>query len=790
MTMLLGSIAIPSSQWNWPAAVLLTVAVTLMLWSYRRSPQIGIAQRIAFCLKLLGVLVLVLCLIEPLWSGRRAESGANLLAVIADNSSGMNVRDMGAAKSRGKILADVLQDAQTDWLAALADDFQIRNYIFDTQLRRAVDFSELTFDGKATAIGAALRTIAERYRERALAGVVLLTDGNATDMGDKPYDLSDLPPIYPVVIGQARSQRDLAIANVAVTQTSFEDAPVMIQADVEAVGYSGREVAADLLDESGILVERQQWKVAKSDDKQVFRFRLRPDKTGVLSYRLHVGEIIPGEQTGQSEILQEATGANNDRAVVVDRGKGPYRILYVAGRPNWEYKFLQRAVSEDEQVQMVGLLRVARREPKYDWRGHAGEQSNPLYRGFDPEDQEQTEQYDQPVFVRLNTRDETELVDGFPKTAEELFGYHAVILDDVEAEFFSHDQMKLIRRFVAERGGGFLMLGGKESFQKGGFEGTDIGAILPVYMNNFDEGPAAGQVRLHLTREGWLQPWARLRDNEQDEQQRLSQMPEFLVLNRLQTVKPGASVIATIGDEQSGSLPALTVQRFGNGRSAALAVGDIWRWGLKQADMRGDMNKFWRQTLRWMVADVPNRLSIQAVDNPDQANQAIALRVQARDKGFEPLENATVAIEVREPQGETVRLTTEPSAGQAGLFEAAYVPRSSGGYYAKAVVADAEGNELGSAETGWAFDFEARELRSIQTNRQLLERIARQTGGRVIEIGELSDFARSLPTKNVPVTTVWVRPLWDLPGLLPGVFLFILVCFAAEWALRRWEGMP
>ena len=82
----------------------------------------------------------------------------------------------------------------------------------------------------------------------------------------------------------------------------------------------------------------------------------------------------------------EATLANNERTIVVDRGKGPYRILYVAGRPNWEFKFLKRAVEEDEQVQLVGLLRVAKREPKYDWRGHTGETSNPLYRGFDDKD--------------------------------------------------------------------------------------------------------------------------------------------------------------------------------------------------------------------------------------------------------------------------------------------------------------------------------------------------------------------------------------------------------------------
>ena len=78
----------------------------------------------------------------------------------------------------------------------------------------------------------------------------------------------------------------------------------------------------------------------------------------------------------------EATLANNETIVTVDRGSGPYRVLYVSGRPNWEYKFLHRAVEGDDQTQLVGLIRIAKREPKFEFRGRSGESSNPLFRGF------------------------------------------------------------------------------------------------------------------------------------------------------------------------------------------------------------------------------------------------------------------------------------------------------------------------------------------------------------------------------------------------------------------------
>jgi len=821
---LLGSITIPVSPWVWLAVPVLIATVILLVWSYRRSAETGAAHKTAFCLRFLGMLVLVLCLMEPLWSGRRAKSGANLFVVVADNSSGMNVRDHGLTQSRGEILQAALKGNQSealdwiksgnlagsDWLGALADNFQVRQYVFDSRLRRTTDFSELIFDGRASAIGVTLRTIAERYRGRPLAGVLLMTDGNATDMAEQFYDLSGVPPVYPVVIGGPRPLKDISLTNVSVSQTSFEDAPVMIQAEVEASGYAGKTVAIDLSENSGKVVERQTLKISKNDEKQAFRFNLRPDKTGILFYHLNVTEEISQDrlstlrsstaaEDGSAQLAAtsyavslsgEATPANNKRTLVVDRGKGPYRILYVTGRPNWEYKFLQRAVSEDEQVQLVGLLRVARREPKYDWRGRAGEVSNPLFRGFDNKDEDLTEQYDQPVLVRLNTRDEAELRDGFPKTKEELFGYHAVILDDIEAEFFSQDQMELLEEFVARRGGGFLMLGGKESFQQGGFHRTPIGHILPVYLDRQARQETVTRAYLNLTREGWLQPWARLCDNEQDELKRLLEMPPFSVLNCVRAVKPGAQVLATVGDDPAQQLPALVVHRYGNGRAAALTIGDIWRWGMKQTKMRDDMNRFWRQTLRWLVADVPNRISFQAAHKQDQINQPVVLQVRVRNKNFEPMDNVSIAIEVRDPQEQKVQLTAEPVLSESGLFEAAYIPRYNGSYVARAVVNDANGVEVGDAKTGWAVDLEANEFRSIRTNRPLLERIARQTGGQVIELEALDDFVRSLASRDAPITDIWVKPLWDLGGILPAAFLFLLTCFAGEWTLRRWKGMP
>jgi len=168
----------------------------------------------------------------------------------------------------------------------------------------------------------------------------------------------------------------------------------------------------------------------------------------------------------------------------------------------------------------------------------------------------------------------------------------------------------------------------------------------------------------------------------------------------------------------------------------------------------------------------------------------MVLQVRVRDKAFAPVDNASLALEVQEPGGERVQLTAAAQTAESGLYEATYVPRANGGYLAQVSVTDATGATAGGAQAGWTADLEAREFQSIKANRPLLEKIARHTGGRIVKMDELEDFARGLPHQEVPVMEVWIKPLWDLPGVLPAVCLFVLSCFAAEWALRRWKGLP
>src|SRR5690606_17928992 len=90
-------------NWLWPVLGFVVVALLVLFWSYRASA--GHPMRwVCLGLKTLALGALALCLLEPLWLGQRARPGANLFAVLADNSQGLQVRDRGEGGSRGDAL--------------------------------------------------------------------------------------------------------------------------------------------------------------------------------------------------------------------------------------------------------------------------------------------------------------------------------------------------------------------------------------------------------------------------------------------------------------------------------------------------------------------------------------------------------------------------------------------------------------------------------------------------------------------------------------------------------------
>src|SRR5512144_554394 len=112
-------------NWNsrWIAAAVLVLCLGILTWNYGSAKHSGLARWLCPILKTVGLVALLFCLLEPLWSGQRARPGANLLAILADNSQGLTIKDRGATRSRGELLAQLVNPQHGAWQDTLEKNF-------------------------------------------------------------------------------------------------------------------------------------------------------------------------------------------------------------------------------------------------------------------------------------------------------------------------------------------------------------------------------------------------------------------------------------------------------------------------------------------------------------------------------------------------------------------------------------------------------------------------------------------------------------------------------------------
>jgi hypothetical protein len=249
------------------------------------------------------------------------------------------------------------------------------------------------------------------------------------------------------------------------------------------------------------------------------------------------------------------------------------------------------------------------------------------------------------------------------------------------------------------------------------------------------------------------------------------------------TAKPGAAVLIQM-NAGARKLPLLVTQNYGRGRTAVMATSGTWRWQMSQplGDPAHDL--FWQQLLRWLVLDSPGQVVVTAANHTLMDDGHIELSANVRDKEYMPAPDAKVTAHLIGPNGISVMLDMTPAADNPGVFHAAWTADKPGSYLAE-VTAEKGSQELGSD----TFPFEridgvAENFHTVQ-NRELLEKLATETGGRYWKPGELSRLPNEISYSDAGISVRDIKELWNMRV----VFLWLLLLMAAEWLLRRKWGV-
>ncbi|MCA9017702.1 MAG: hypothetical protein KDA77_20430, partial [Planctomycetaceae bacterium] len=253
----LAQIQFGAPDWTTITIAFLIVGLTLLIYSYRALSLQRSLAGVAFSLKLCGIAVLSIALTEPLWSGMRIQPGTNLFAIIVDDSQSLQIQDQETGQPRLQQIRQLLSTTDSEqktpqWMTDLEQNFSVRKYSVNAHAHAQTSLQRLTFDGSQTNLVSSLNELNRRYHKLPLAGILLMTDGIS------PEEISRLEasvPIYPVPIGTSTPATDLAITKTSVSYSPFEDAPIQILADLSASQCQQKQIKAQLLDESGKVVE-------------------------------------------------------------------------------------------------------------------------------------------------------------------------------------------------------------------------------------------------------------------------------------------------------------------------------------------------------------------------------------------------------------------------------------------------------------------------------------------------------------------------------------------------------
>lgn len=728
----------PWPLWLLGAAIL--AAAGLLFWQVRRNHGMLTGSRqVAVWLLQAGMIALILLMLwRPALSIATLRPQQNVVAVLVDDSRSMAIADASGTRSAA---ARAVLDSGL--LRSLSNRFQVRLYRFGSEPERIQSTGQLAAGAPASRIGETLERVLAESASVPLGAVVLLSDGadNAGGIGLETVSAirRQRIPVHAIGFGREHPARDIEIVDAVLPARALPKSRVSASVTLQSYGFEGGKARVSIRDGARTLASRE---VALKADGRIDTEALAFDAgdAGPKTLEISVDPVAGEENTANNKIT---------RLLNVENRKP--RILYFEGEPRWEYKFIRRALDDYPEIELAAMLRTTQ---------------NKIYRQF-PDDM-----------------GPHALEDGFPSKAEELFPFQALIIGSSEASYFTATQQQLIRDFVDRRGGGLLLLGGRASLGDGGYASSPLADLIPVRLPESKNTFHRDFTSVELTAAGAESPLCRLDDDPVRNAERWKKMPQMASYQDVGDAKPGATVLLRSAPAGKRSEPLLVTQKYGRGRAAVFATGGSWRWKMWLDHADQTHATFWRQMFRYLVAETPGQVT-SSTPHPVLSDETrVPVRVEVRDKEFKPVANARVQARFMGPDGAMATVELAPQPLEEGVYTTEWNAVKPGSYVAE-ILAGREQEEVGRDVLTFRREDGVAESFHTSQNRELLEKLATETGGRYYRAADASKLANEISYSEAGITSRETRDLWDMPI----VFLLALTLRGAEWILRRRWGV-
>jgi hypothetical protein len=650
-------------------------------------------------------------------------------------------RSAVTAATRLDLAKAILAHPETNVFEHLGRTCKVRYFAFGDRLDPAAGEGEVLpaalraagARAPATRLGSALEEAVTRYSGQSIAGIVVLTDG-AVNAGLEPLAVAQRfqdrgIPICPVGIGLP-GPLDVRLERLLVPDTVFHQDIVPVRVQLGSRGFVNRTV--------NLTATLNGRKVAG----KVVRLTGRPQFEELT--------FTPDQESGTANLEmsitplpEEATGANNRLTKNLRILGDKIKVLYVEGKPRWEYRYLRRVLLRDHRLEVKFLLTEGDRD---------------LAAASD------------------------EYLDDFPEAAARAFHFDLVILGDVPASYFSPVQLQRLEELVRERGGSCLMLAGRRH-APGSYAGTPLEALLPVKLRGAAYRDVDDELHPVVTAAGAEHPVTALDASREVSQERWGLVRPLHRLAQLDGPKPAATVLAELSADagRRDSYPLIAWQRYGSGKALFVGTDQLWRLRFKEGDKYHA--RFWGQAIQFLTLSrllgENQRIRLETDRREYRTGERIQLTANVLNESFEPVKTAqfTALVERLKPDREPIPVRLEPVPNMAGLYQGAFVAEKAGDY--RLTVPEADRPLANQAD----FQVESAPLELLEPAMQedLLRKLAEVSGGHYFALQEFPALVQKIAGEERVTVVRREKDLWDVPAVL----VALLGLLGAEWLLRR-----
>lgn len=646
----------------------------------------------------------------------------------------------------------------------------------DGALQFAAAMDSLKADGTSTDLAGALRSILDKSAERRLAAIVLATDGQST----QPTRLQDAidearnrgVPIYPLRVGSTYAPRDLSIGSAKSPASVFVNDVATIHVELKADGLTEpTECMVNLMDASTdeVLASRRVTMDPRgaADGRSVsvvIELTTKVTTVGTISLRV---EVVP--------LVDETVLYNNTAMVHVTALDNQLRVLYVDGYPRYEYRYLKNALIREKTVDLSVLLIEA-----------------------------------DEAFVQEGTLP----IRRFPHTMDELNLYDVVLFGDVDPRggWLSASQLDMLVEWVGQRGGGFGVVAGQRAAPSR-FAGTPLEKLLPVRVADqgstgrtmWSDPTLTDSYQPVLTQQGLHSSILRFALNQEDNRETFESLPGLYWIAQTLGPKPGASVLLEHPSIRTtvGFMPIVVTARYGAGKLFFQATDDTWLWRREHGEFLHD--SYWVQVVRDLArgnrAAQNRRMVIRTDRRTYPYGSSMQVQVEFLDPDLLALQGDELVVSAMRsmlasaqaedpsalspsPTNAAGRFAIHRISEEGNLYDGTWIPPTPGTYSLSVTQFAAPAGQIVPSVT-LRVERPNLEVRHPEANHEVLQRLATQTGGKVIDLNQLTAGFEAILDRSMHVPDDIVESIWDSKLAL---ILFVLM-ISIEWVLRKSFGL-